>query len=87
MSVTVDMPDRFEIINNIVSGAGPHAVTYSMPFMGVKGLGITAKNMQTGDYYTITGESQSGYSITFNNSVGAAISRIFDSTTVGYGHG
>lgn len=87
MSVTVDMPDRIEAQNGIVSGAGTKTVTYSMPFKGVKGIGITAKNMATGDYYAITNETLSGFDIAFMNSAGSAVSRTFDAIIGGYGNG
>jgi predicted phage tail protein len=87
MSVTVDMPDRIESFNNLTSGTGIYHVAYSTPFKAVKGRGITAENMASGDYYVISNETTSGFDITFYNSIGAVISRTFDVTTVGYGHG
>lgn len=87
MRVTVDMPDRYETGNNIVSGAGTKAVTYSVPFKAVKARGITAENLQTGDYFEITSETTAGFNITFKNPAGTLVSRTFDFTTAGYGNG
>jgi hypothetical protein len=87
MSVTIDMPDRIETGNDVVSGAGTKTVTYNVPFYSVKGRGVTAENLQQGDYYEITNESTAGFDITFRNLSGVAVSRTFDYTTVGYGNG
>jgi predicted phage tail protein len=87
MSVTVDMPDRMEAGNNIVSGAGTKTVTYTIPFKAKKARTITAENLQQGDYWVISNESTAGFDITFRNLSGVAVSRTFDYATVGYGNG
>jgi hypothetical protein len=84
LSVTVDMPDRTEAGEDIASGAGAYAVTYVLPFMVPPALGITAQDMATGDYYSITGKTAAGFSITFRNAAGTAISRTFDYFARGY---
>lgn len=86
--VSVDMPDRVEHGEDIVSGAGPKAITFSAPYVGKCNVGITAQNMATGDHYTLiknlSGSTTTGFTITFFNSAGAAISRTFDWAADGY---
>lgn len=84
MSMTVDMPDKLGSDNNIVSGLGVHHVTYNEDFKAVKALAITAENMATGDYYTITNKTATGFDIQFKNTSGANISRTFDYIARGY---
>jgi predicted phage tail protein len=84
--VTVDMPDRVESQRNITSGTGTLAVTFPVAFRVTPSIGITANNMATGDYYTITGASATGFSIQFRNSAGTGVSRVFDYIAKGYGY-
>jgi len=67
------------------SGAGSKAVTFSKAFYQTPKLGITASNMATGDYYVISSESRTGFSITFFNSSNAAIDRTFSYHANGFG--
>jgi len=85
LSVTVDMPDRVIADNDIVSGTGSKAITFSPTFKALQGLGISAQNLASGDYYAITSKSTSGFTITFYNSSNSAISRTFDYVAKGYG--
>lgn len=85
VSVSVDMVDRVESGNDISSGAGSYAVTFSPAFKATPAIGIAAGNLQTGDYYEITSKSASGFTITFKNSSGTAVDRTFDYVAKGYG--
>jgi hypothetical protein len=84
-SVTVDMPDRVEQGGGIVSGAGTKSVAFAHPFRETPAVGITAQDMQTGDYFAVSGKSASGFDIVFRNSAGTAVSRTFDYMAKGYG--
>lgn len=84
LTVGIDMPDRREAGRDVLSGAGAKAITYVKPFRIQPNLGITAKNMAQGDYFVITAESASGFTITFFNSAGSPVSRKFDWDAVGY---
>lgn len=84
LEITVDMPDRIEQDNGVISGIGTKTITFSVPFKAVKALAITAENMVSGDYYDISGRSTSGFSITFRNSSGSPVSRTFDWLAKGY---
>jgi predicted phage tail protein len=74
----------------IASGAGAKAVTFDSAFYDKGGtvlpsIGITAQNMATGDYFTLSSISRTGFTITFRNSAGTAIDRNFTYSAVGYG--
>lgn len=82
----------------ISSGAGAKAITFTNPFWtgtaslgGVNAylpsIGITAQNMGTGDYFEVTSVSGTGFTVTFKNSAGTAVSRNFNWSAVGYGRG
>lgn len=82
--VTVDMPDRIVQAEGVVSGMGVKHIDFTPPFIALKALTITAEDMQTGDYYTISGKSASGFDIAFFNSSAAPVSRRFDWLAKGY---
>jgi len=67
------------------SGAAAKNVTYANAFYETPKLTITASDMGSGDYYTITNEARTGFTITFYNSSNAAINRGFSYTANGYG--
>ena len=85
LSVTIDMPDRVSSGDNLSSGAGAYAVTYNKAFKETPAVAIAAENLGQGDYYEITSKSASGFTITFRNSGGSAVSRTFDYVAKGYG--
>ena len=66
-------------------GSNPKVVTFDKAFYQTPKIGITASNMATGDYYVISSESRTGFSITFFNSSNAAIDRSFAYNANGYG--
>jgi predicted phage tail protein len=80
----VDMPDRIEAENNIVSGTSPYHVTYDLPFIINPALALSIENMQTGDYYVLSAKDQTGFTIAFFNVGAVAISRTFDYIAKGY---
>ena len=84
LSITIDMPDRVQGVRNITSGAGTKSVTYPSTFYAVPSLGISATNMATGDFFVITNEAVTGFDVTFKNSSGSAVSRIFNYQSKGY---
>jgi hypothetical protein len=85
LTVTVDMPDRVTSGDDIVSGAGAKVVTFTKAFKVAPALGITAQDLQQGDYYEINSKSANGFTITFKNTSGTAVSRTFDYVAKGYG--
>lgn len=85
LTVTVDMPDRVDAANNITSGAGAKVITFANSFNVRPAIGITAEDMATGDYFEVTAQTRTGFTVTFKNSGASAVSRIFDWSAVGYG--
>ena len=87
LSVTVDMPERTYSQNDIASGTGASGkvVTFTPAFKAIQGVGISASNLTSGDYYAITNKSGTGFTIEFFNSSNAIIDRTFDYVVRGYG--
>ena len=87
LSVTVDMPERVYSEKDIASGTDTNgkAITFSPAFKEISGVGISASNLASGDYYAITNKSATGFTIEFFNSSNATIDRTFDYVVRGYG--
>jgi hypothetical protein len=85
LTAVIDMPDRVDYGNDLVTGASTYSVAFSPWFKELRSVTIAAQNMATGDYYTISGKTRTGFDVTFRNSAGTAISRSFDYQAIGYG--
>ena len=85
MQVKLVLEKRLESSEDIVSGAGAKAITFTNAFFATPALGIAAQNMVSGDYYAITSKSKTGFTITFFNSSNSAIDRTFDFVAKGHG--
>jgi hypothetical protein len=85
LSVTIDMPERTELGSNISSNVGGTAIVFAKPFKGLSTIGITARNLASGDRWAITADSVTGFTIQFFDSTGTPISRNFDYVAIGYG--
>ena len=66
-------------------GSNPKVVNFDKAFYQTPKLSISPTNMATGDYYVISSESRTGFSITFFNSSNAAIDRTFAYHANGFG--
>tara|TARA_R100001443_G_scaffold84534_4_gene91137 strand:- start:249 stop:3299 length:3051 start_codon:yes stop_codon:yes gene_type:complete len=66
--------------NDVSSGTGTKAITYSKAFRLADSIAITLsiQDMASGDKYAITGKSVNGFNIAFQNSSGSGVSRTFD---------
>ena len=84
LSVTLDMEDRIESGNNIVSGAGTKSVTYTQAYLTVPALGFAVQNMASGDTYTLTNKTATGFDVAFTSSGGSGVSRTFDFLAKGF---
>lgn len=82
----------------VSSGTGTKAITFANQFFTgtasllgsnskLPSIGITAQNMQSGDYFTVSSVSATGFSVNFYNSSDTGISRNFNWSAVGYGKG
>jgi hypothetical protein len=85
LQVDLTMPDRTDSGNNITTLAGGAAINFDNPFRATPAISVTAQNMATGDYYTITSLSASGFTIQFFNAGNTGVSRTFDYLAQGYG--
>ena len=85
MKFTADVPDRIIAFEDIPSGAGAYQLQFNPPFFALKDLQITAQDMQTGDYWTVTGKSANGATVAFFDQSNNPISRTFDAHAFGYG--
>ena len=85
MQIKLALEKRLESGEDIASLAGAKAITYTNAFYASPAVGIAAQNMVTGDYYTITSKTKTGFTITFYNSGGAAQNRTFDYVAKGHG--
>jgi hypothetical protein len=79
------MGERVESGEDVASGAGAKAITFTKAFQATPAIGIGAQNLQTGDFYELSSKSRTGFTITFKNSSGSAIDRTFDFVAKGAG--
>ena len=61
------------------------AITFTPAFKSLQGVGISAQNLASGDYYVITSKSATGFTITFKDSSNAVVNRTFDYVAKGFG--
>jgi len=60
-------------------------VTFPTAFYATPSVGITAQDMDAGDYFTITSISRTGFTVTFRDSGANIVSKTFDYQAVGHG--
>ena len=85
LSVTASLKEKIESGADISSGTGGKAITYSSAFRLNPAIIISGQNMATGDFFTITNKSTTGFTIEFFNSSGTSIDRTFDFQARGTG--
>ena len=85
--VNLEMMDRVDKSSNIASttSTSGKAVTFNTAFFAEPSLTIAAQNLATGDFYTITNKSATGFTIEFFNSGGSTVDRTFDYVANGQG--
>lgn len=84
LTAEIKLPTRTESDNDIQSGAGSKAITFTTPFKTLLAVSISVGDMQSGDYYGITSKSATGFTITFYNSGGTPVDRLFDYVATGF---
>ena len=85
VSVTIDMEDRIFSGNDITSGAGAKTVTFTNPYKTDNyAVGITGQGMATGDFFLVDTKTINGFNVTFKNSSGTSVSKVFDYIAKGY---
>jgi hypothetical protein len=85
LSVQIDMPDRTDAQRNLASLPDGSNISFLHAFKETPAIGVTSSDMTTGDHFTITDRTPSGFRICFFNSAGVGISRTFDYLAKGYG--
>lgn len=85
LGVVTQFQRRTETQRDLTSGAGSYAVTFPSAFYAIPSIGVTAQDMAAGDYFTISGVTRSGFAVTFRNSGGSMVSKVFDYQAVGHG--
>ena len=81
-----------------ITSSGNTQVNFTDPFFtgtsallgansNLPSIGITAFNMQSGDFYELTNRTSNGFQIHFKNSSNASVSREFNFTAIGFGKG
>jgi hypothetical protein len=85
LGVEMELQLRTEQSAVLASGAAAYVATFVNAFYQAPNIGITAQNMATGDFFLITAVTRLGFTVEFRNSAGAAMSKQFSYTAVGYG--
>jgi len=85
LSVTASVPIRREFDSDVSSTTGVKAITFTHAFKTSPAIGISAQGLATGDFYSITSKSVSGFSIQFKNSSGSGVDKTFDWLAEGAG--
>jgi predicted phage tail protein len=85
LETSIDMVDTDLSGNNVASGVAAKTITYSNDFYTTPSVGITAHNMGTGDYFTITSSTKAGFTVEFFDSANETIDVTFDWLAKGYG--
>ena len=88
-TIEIDAPDRVESGDDITSGTGGKVVSYPKPFSPSSNpaIAVSADDMATGDYYSITSKSNTGFTIEFFNSGGTSKDIQFSYVAKGFGLG
>jgi hypothetical protein len=88
LSISIDMPDQIKRNSGVTSSSGTNngteVVTYSTPYKVIPTVGITLQDADTGDYWTISSSTASGFTVTFYNSSAAAAQKTFNWISSGY---
>jgi hypothetical protein len=69
----------------LASGVGAYTVVFDNAFYQPPNVGVTGFNMATGDFFTVTAVTRTGFTVEFKNSSGTSVNRNFTYTAVGYG--
>jgi len=85
LGVITQFQRRIESERNKTSGAAAYSVTFPTAFYATPSVGITAQDMDAGDYFTVTSISRTGFTVTFRDSGANIVSKTFDYQAVGHG--
>lgn len=86
LGVTLDMKDRIESDDDVLTnGSGQSVVLFDRTFKVTPAIGVSAQDMATGDYFTISSKSSSGFTVNFYDDTDTGVQRTFDWIAKGYG--
>lgn len=83
LGATAELQQRTETASD--SGSSSYNVVYADPFYAAPDVTISPSNMATGDYFTLTSITRTGFTVAFKNSSDTAVIRSFTYTAVGFG--
>lgn len=84
LGALIEMQQRIEQSAILTTGTSAYSVTFTNAFYQAPSVGITAYNMDAGDYFTITSVTRTGFTVEFQHG-GSSLSRQFTYTAIGYG--
>ena len=90
LRTTIDMPDRVDRDYDFTTSGGTKTVTFTNAYKTRPSVGITAQDLESGDYWSLTGQTSTGFTVTFYNSSnqqygsGGRPERTFNYIAVGY---
>jgi hypothetical protein len=85
LGAELELQQHAEQSVTLSSGAGAYAVVFDNAFYQAPSVGVTGFNMATGDFFTVTSVTRTGFTVEFKNSAGTSVNRNFTYTAVGYG--
>lgn len=71
--------------SNVTSTTAGSSITFDSPFRSAPSVTVTPRNGESGDYFRITSSDEYGFTVTFYDNTGAAVSRTFDWTATNGG--
>jgi predicted phage tail protein len=83
LGATAELQQRTETASS--SGSSTYTVTYADAFYAAPDVTISPSNMATGDFFTLTSVTRTGFTVEFKDSASASVTRSFTYTAVGYG--
>lgn len=86
LSVSVDVPDRLESMNNVYIAAEGYFVEFAVPFKEAPAISIIAQGLLSGDKWTITQQSPQGFFIQFQDASSAPVAKTCDWIARGFGY-
>ena len=85
LSYTLALEKRSESDQDVVSTTSAKVITYTNAFYATPSVGVSIQGLSTGDYYTLTSKTKTGFTLQIFNSSGSGISKSFDWTAYGFG--
>jgi predicted phage tail protein len=83
LGAMAELQQRTETASN--TGSSTYNVTYADAFYAAPDVTISPSNMATGDFFTLTAVTRTGFTVAFKDSASAAVTRSFTYTAVGFG--